>query len=108
MGREKDIISEQEFNLQVANRTATALPEDDSPGDSEFDAGEEFDMGVEFTPDSALFDDEVEDVVSFDQTHSAQMAPRRKIEDEIPASARGISSELPSPWLDNEKASSTN
>ena len=107
MGREKDIITEQEFNLQVANRKAMALPEDDSPGDSEFDAGEEFDMGVEFTPESALFDEEDDEMAVFDK-HSPVQMKNRKLEEEIPASARRVSSELPSPWLDNEKPSSTN
>src|SRR6218665_1939766 len=107
MGRSKDIISEQEFNLQIANRKAMAMPEDDSPGDSEFDAGEEFDMGIEFTPESALFDED-DDVAIFDKQNQEASIKARKTEDDIPESSKGISSELPSPWLDGEKSSSTN
>lgn len=108
MGRSKDIISEQEFNLQVANRKAMAMPEDDSPGDSEFDAGDEFDMGIEFTPESALFEDEDEDLAVFDKPNAVSFDKERKLEEDVPESARGVSSELPSPWSDSEKPSSTN
>lgn len=107
MGRSKDIISEQEFNQQIAKRHSMVLPENDSPADSEFDAGEEFDMGIEFTPESALFDEE-DDLAVFDKPNQETPIKARKTEDEIPASARGVSSELPSPWSDNEKPSSTN
>lgn len=107
MGRSKDIISEQEFNQQVAARKSMALPEEDSPGDSELDAGEEFDMGVEFTPESALWDED-EDMAIFDKQNPDSIIETRKAEEELPLSARGLSSELPSPWLDGEKTSSTN
>jgi hypothetical protein len=99
MGRSKDVISEQEFNQQVASKKSLDLPENDSPGDSEFDAGEEFEIGVEFTPEAALLDD---------TEYRISRKKQRITEEEIPASARVVSSELPSPWLDNENSSSTN
>lgn len=107
MGRSKDIISEQEFNQQVAARKSMALPENDSPGDSEFDAGDEFDMGLEFTPESALLDED-KDMAIFDKQNPERIATARKTEKDIPSSARGVSSELPSPWVDADKNSSTN
>jgi hypothetical protein len=108
MGRSKDIISEQEFNLQVAQRKVMAMPEDDSPGDSEFDAGEEFDMGIEFTPESALFADEDNEIAAFDKQNAVIFDKERKTEEEVLESARVVSSELPSPWSDSDKPSSTN
>jgi hypothetical protein len=107
MGRSKDIISEQEFNQQIAKRHSMVSPENDSPGDSEFDAGDEFDMGIEFTPESALFDED-DDVAIFDKQNQEASIKARKTEEELPASALAVSSELPSPWSDGEKPSSTN
>lgn len=107
----KDIISEEEFNQQIAAKKSTALPENDSPGDSEFDAGEEFDLGLEFTPEAALADEDLldeEEMESLElQTPPRLSQPPRKTEEDLPASARGISSELPSPWMDNEKPTNT-
>ena len=107
MGRAKDIISEQEFNQQVARRKSMSLPENDSPGDSEFDAGEEFDIGVEFTPESSLLSED-KNMAVFDTQNPDRVIKTRKSAEEIPSSARGVSSELPSPWVDAENNSSTN
>jgi len=37
--KDKDLISEEEFNLQMGS--SATLPEEDSPGDSESDSGTE-------------------------------------------------------------------
>jgi hypothetical protein len=90
----QDTISENEYTLRM--KSASTRPEDDSPGDSEADAGAEFEMGLEYLPDAE--DDSAEPV------EEALKHPIKK----IPESALVIASELPAPWMDLNKNSSTN
>ena len=106
MGRSQDLISEEEFNQQVASHNMGS-PENDSPGDSESDAGEEFEMGLGFTPPSAILeeDDELSELDLDDEIPKMKM---KKSVDDLPESARVINSEMPAPWNDREKSESTN
>lgn len=97
MGKDRsaeDTISEKEYTMRM--KSASPKPEDDSPGDSESDAGAEFEMGLEYLPDERN-DSEVpiEDVLE----HPIKT---------IPDSATVISSEQPAPWMDRSKNSSSN
>jgi hypothetical protein len=90
----EDTISEKEYTMRM--KLASSKPEDDSPGDSESDAGSEFEMGLEYLPDERN-DFEV-------PTAETPKHPIKK----IPDSAVVISSEQPAPWSDQSAASSTN
>ncbi len=97
MGKDRsveDTISEKEYTMRM--KSVSSKPEDDSPGDSESDAGAEFEMGLEYLPDERN-DSElpVEEVLK----HPIKT---------IPDSATAISSEQPAPWMDRGKSSSTN
>ncbi len=107
MKKTKDIITEEEFTLRMAPLSTS--PEDDSPGDSEADAGSEFQMGAEFLAEE---NDEDEDDVTLSNIDDlnkkyATKSPARQLE-EIPESAQGISSNQPSPWMDLDSSSDTN
>lgn len=93
----EDTISENEYTLRM--RSASTRPEDDSPGDSESDAGSEFEMGVEYLPD----EDNDPDIIVNEPTTKIY---EKKIT-EIPESAKVISSDQPAPWLDQSTPSST-
>ena len=105
MKKTKDIITEEEYTLRMA--PLSTLPEDDSPSDSESDAGSEFQMGVEY-----LADETDEDTEELRMSNIGDLKPKnpskRKQIDEIPASAKVISSNQPSPWMDIEAPSDTN
>ena len=55
-----DVISEQEFTVQ--EKGASTDPQEDSPGDSEKDAGEEFLMGMNYQPIATELADEEEEI----------------------------------------------
>lgn len=105
----EDIITEEEYTVRMVKARSTQ-PEDDSPGDSEMDAGAEFDMGLEYLPDDGndpdlpdeefLLESEVDKKLN-DEKFQKQLK-------EIPESAKAISSELPAPWMDRDSNSSTN
>lgn len=97
--KDKDLISEEEFNLQSAS--SATLPEEDSPGDSESDSGAEFEMGLEYTPDEDTEDPE------FEGSPEDLMFAENKNEKKIPETAKVISSDLPSPWADLDSDSDT-
>jgi len=100
MSRDKskhDLITEEEFNMRIA--TSGANPELDSPGDTEEDAGSEFDLGMNF---DAGEDGEVDDLDKVG-SEPGQVTFRKK----IPESAKVVSSELPSPWADSDTPSDT-
>ena len=99
--KDKDIISEKEFNLKVG--TASPQPEDDSPGDSEADAGAEFEMGLEYSPD----DEDVSDESDESDEPGDLMFDEKKEEKKIPETAKVISSDLPSPWADLDSDTDT-
>ncbi|MBC7467260.1 MAG: hypothetical protein H7256_14815 [Bdellovibrio sp.] len=97
MGKDKsleDTISESEYTMRM--KSASSNPEDDSPGDSESDAGAEFEMGLEYLPDESN-DYEVPKEEVLDH-------PIKKVSDQSSV----ISSEQPAPWMDRSKSSSTN
>ena len=86
-------------------------PEDDSPGDSESDAGSEFQMGADFLADEA--DETDEDLEELRLSNIEDLKPKNPPKhplqvDQIPDSAKVISSEQPSPWMDIEHSSDTN
>ena len=87
--RRPDLISEEEYNQQVAHRRDSPLK--DSPGDSEAATASEFMMGFNYTP-------------------SGQNVPvknDRKKFDDLPDTAKVVSSDLPSPALDFDKETDT-
>ncbi len=97
MGKDRsveDTISENEYTMRM--KSVSTKPEDDSPGDSETDAGAEFEMGLEYMPDERN-DSEV----------PIEEVPKHPIK-KIPESASVISSEQPAPWMDRGTSSSTN
>jgi hypothetical protein len=87
-----DTISEQEYTLKMK---ASTLPQNDSPGDSESDAGVEFQVGLDYEPDSKR-DRELPDEES-----------SIEVEEEIPETARVVDSDQPSPWMDGQAPSDT-
>ena len=114
--RQKDIISEQEFNKRMKN--VSSSPKNDSPGDSEQDTGAEYMMGVNFTPDEemgASYVDEVGEIIYADDKSTAPSETPSDInqssddpEVKLPPTARVISSQKPSPSADLHKRSDTN
>lgn len=97
MGKDRsveDTITEKEYTMRM--KSVSSKPEDDSPGDSESDAGAEFEMGLEYLPDERN-----------DSELPAEEALKHPIK-KIPVSATVISSEQPAPWMDRGKSSSTN
>ncbi len=90
----EDTISEKEYTMRM--KSASSKPEDDSPGDSEADAGAEFEMGLEYLPDEKN-DSEV----------PLEHTPKHPLI-KLAESAVVISSDQPAPWLDRSKPSSTN
>ncbi len=89
---DKDTISEQEYTLQMGENSTE--PEDDSPGDSETDAGTEFLLGMSYEGDPLSEEEESE----FPLDH-----PVRVVAD----TATVISSDQPSPWQDIDSVSNT-
>ena len=114
--RQKDIISEQEFNKRMKN--ISSAPQKDSPGDSEQDTGVEYMMGVNFTPDEDVGGgnvDEVGEIIYADDKSTAASETPSDInqssddpEVKLPPTARVISSQKPSPLADLHKSSDTN
>lgn len=98
----KDIISESEYNAQIANEDAT--PQDDSPGDSEKDTGAEFIMGLNYMPnENREYTEDSEEALadlSREQDETSESA-------ELSENAKVVSSEPPSPRLDLDADSDT-
>jgi hypothetical protein len=63
----KDIITEEDFNAQVARRGLKS-PQKDSPGDTATDMNEEVNMGVDYEPTKDVR--RKKDVPAFDQGHN--------------------------------------
>ncbi|MBX3017538.1 MAG: hypothetical protein KF767_06605 [Bdellovibrionaceae bacterium] len=101
--KHKDFITEEDYTLEMANAASTR-PEDDSPGDSEFDADTETEMGLNFETDLELDEedfDEAEGLVSSNDTATGSYARDRNQRDlKLPESAEVVSSEKPAPRLD--------
>ncbi len=88
----EDTISEREYTMRMKSRSSK--PEDDSPGDSESDAGAEFQMGMEYLPD---------------ERNDSEIPSEPKLKypvKDVSGESAVISSELPSPWMDASKSSS--
>ncbi|MGZ3692063.1 MAG: hypothetical protein ACXVAX_11210 [Pseudobdellovibrio sp.] len=124
----EDTISEKEYTMRM--RRFSTDPQEDSPGDSEADAGAEFEMGLEFLPDPSK-DPELVDEDSIDELEAAEteLNPQTPAHDtfktkddkerpadpklpkhealHLPESAKVVSSDPPAPWLDLDKKSST-
>lgn len=112
----RDIISEQEFNVQMID--ASTEPEVDSPGDSEDDAGSEFLMGLNYMPNEknefeGEGDEPGEIVFSDEKSTSPSEVPSgakpsiEKSKSKIIEKAKVVSSDLPSPWSDLDTDSDT-
>ena len=124
----RDIISEHEYNQQMAYMST--IPEYDSPGDSESDSAAEFKMGLNYNTEADNELDDVSEVVNDEEEFLAGDnfigGDNADVEKEmtavdrsvwarekhhpvraIPESARVVSSELPAPWLDAETRSDT-
>ncbi len=104
-----DTISEQEFTIQ--ERGASTDPQEDSPGDSEKDAGEEFLVGMNYQPlDTAAFDDDekiqIEGAI-MERPNDLAIKPEEP-KFRIPSSAMVKSSEQPAPWQDKDRTTSRN
>ena len=111
MGKDKsaeDTISEAEYTIRM--KSASTRPENDSPGDSESDAGDEFEMGLEYLPDEKNDPQMPSNERTLEEMPQSKMS-NHKISNresvEIPNSAKVISSEQPSPWMDQGTSSST-
>ncbi len=114
--RQKDIISEQEFNKRMRN--VSSSPRKDSPGDSEQDTGAEYMMGVNFRPDEETGGgnvDEAGEIIYADDKSTASSETPSDInqstddpEAKLPPTARVISAQKPSPIADLHKRSDTN
>jgi hypothetical protein len=85
----EDTISEKEYTKGMAG--SSTLPENDSPGDSESDAGREFLMGLDFEPD------ENEDPELPMESNEEDRGKRGAAIQQIPKSAKVVSSDQPAP-----------
>lgn len=102
-----DTISEETFTSQT--QSLSTSPEDDSPGDSETDAGNEFLMGLGYEPSDESETDDHDQRSSRGRSvseRSSQLKKGTQPIKEIPESAEVTSSEQPSPWLDRDAESS--
>jgi hypothetical protein len=68
----KDIISEEDYTMKMS--ASPSAPANDSPGDSEADAGAEFNMGFKFHPDNS----ESVVVEDSDESSDEELLPVRK------------------------------
>ncbi len=93
-----DTISPQEFGQQLPpNSTA---PSNDSPDDSEEDTAAELSMGVNFTP-------EPKNRPAEEHAQALRRENRNRTIDDLPETAKAISSERPEPSADSGQASDT-
>ena len=98
----EDTISEEEYTRRMSR--ASTSPEDDSPGDSEADAGEEFLMGLEYIPDKNSDPEEtLSEEILEDKVDKKTKLPIKKIAE----SAKVVSSDQPAPWMDRDSATAT-
>ena len=108
MKSRKDIITEEEYTRRMLSPNS-ASPQEDSPGDSEADAGAEFEMGMNYMPGDIDEDEEELETESAENEGVAQATQVHRLEeDELPETAKVISSGQPSPWMDRENTSDTN
>lgn len=105
-----DFISEEEFTNQIQD--VSTDPQEDSPGDSEKDAGVEFSMGMGYQPDES--DGQLDSAEDIRSKASAMERPNdlvftpAGVTYRIPNSAMVKSSEQPAPWEDRDRSSSSN
>lgn len=93
-----DLISESEFTMRMSSNSTQ--PQKDSPGDSESDAGSEFDMGREYLPDDG---DDIEEPTEDLPPAVYSKHPVRS----IPDTAKVVDSEQPAPRMDQGATSDT-
>jgi hypothetical protein len=101
-----DLISESEYTRRMSGSSTN--PEQDSPGDSEADAGEEFKLGLNYNSyndDRPEFPDE--DLEPDDPRTLTMLEDKDFKVREIPESAMVMSSEQPAPWMDHDSDTST-
>lgn len=103
--KHKDFITEEDYTIEMAGVTSTR-PEDDSPGDSEFDAGTETEVGVNFETDEDIdvdqIDAEVGRVDGDETTESSYARDLNQRDLHLPKNAEVVSSELPAPRQDQD------
>lgn len=96
--KHKDFITEEDYTREMAG-TASTRPEDDSPGDSEFDADTETEMGLNFETDVELDEDDLElEEGLVDSEDTALVRHARDLK--LPETAEVVASEKPAPRLD--------
>lgn len=64
----KDIITEEDFNAQVARRGLKS-PQKDSPGDTATDSSTEINMGMDYEPRTTV--SRKKDIPAFDKSHQS-------------------------------------
>ena len=89
--KNRDLISEDDYTRQMASRSTN--PQKDSPGDSGVDQQAEFMMGMNFAPEEST-------------APTPDKKGRRTIDD-LPDTAKVVSSEVPAPALDFNQDSDT-
>lgn len=110
--RDHDMISEQEFTEQQHRAADAALPQNDSPGDSEQDTEAEVLLGLNYEPEEPESLDENEDGIAAagreetDETANDDFE-RESPDEKIPESARVVSSPRPEPRADAHQNTST-
>ena len=104
----KDMISEEDFNMRVASSNS-GYPEDDSPDDTEADAGSEFEMGLTYMPgeNTGVENDEPGEITFEPKSRKVVNPLPGDVEKGIPENARVVSSGIPSPWDDLDTPSDT-
>lgn len=104
----EDTISEEVYTAQMAS--ASTSPKEDSPGDSESDAGLEYQMGLDYLPGEKDDPDEViadsaETLVTSEPSDLRNKDPHHVIQ--IPETAVVVSSDQPSHRMDRDTPSDT-
>jgi hypothetical protein len=98
----EDIISEEQYTNEMIG--ASTAPEDDSPGDSEQDAGSEFYMGVSYLRENKTGAEETPRPLA-DRSNAAEIELRPIVN--VPEIDMVVSSDQPSPWMDRDAATDT-
>ena len=105
---EDDTISEEQFTSETKDLSTS--PEEDSPGDSESDAGNEFLAGMSYVPNEESDTDDADERSLLTSPVDGKSRPSKngaQPRKEVPESSKVTSSEQPAPWLDRDSESST-
>ncbi len=97
----EDAIDEDRFTKKMGAANFLSLPENDSPGDSESDAGAEFDLGLGFYPETkkARSPSENENQSEKEYLEENEMG--------LNESSTVVDSCQPAPWMDRDSLTST-